>query len=85
MLMGDFNYTYMGSCNSHIAQLFREKLGLNQLVDSVTTDYGSCLDHIYTNMTRMQLKGFGTLESYYSDHKPLFLAFKPELSLDSDL
>ena len=72
ILMGDLNFQ---PDNPIAAQLFQSTFGLKQLINSVTTDYGTCLDHIYTNMPSEQLKSFGTLESYYSDHKPLFITF----------
>ena len=51
----------------------KKKLGLKQLINSATTDYNTCLDHIYPNLPTRQVKRFGTLESYYSDHKPNFI------------
>ena len=74
VLMGDFNYDHKE--NSFIAGLFYQKLQLRQLIQSVSTDYGTNIDHIYTNLTIQSLKAYGTLESYYSDHKPLFLVFE---------
>ena len=73
ILMGDYNFEYTenGTCS----QMFRIFLGLKQLVRCATTDYDSCIDHIYTNVSDVQVKASGTLESYYSDHKPLFLVF----------
>lgn len=71
ILMGDFNYDYKPNCR--IAKLFREQFSFNHLVKSVTTDYGSCLDHIYCSLPEQQLQCCGTLESYYSDHKPVFI------------
>lgn len=73
VLMGDFNYDYLETCAK--AQFFSCKLSLRQLVTSITTDYGSCLDHIYTNLPQQRLVRLGTLESYFSDHKPIFLEF----------
>lgn len=70
ILMGDFNFHYTE--NSTCSQTFKDILGLRQLVQCATTDYDSCIDHIYTNIS--DVKASGTLESYYSDHKPLFLA-----------
>jgi hypothetical protein len=48
---------------------------LRQLVTVATTDYGSCLDHLYTNMSEEQISA-AALESYYSDHKPI-VAYLP--------
>ena len=37
------------------------------------TDYGSLIDHIYTNVPETEILSFGTQEAYYSDHKPIFI------------
>jgi len=47
-------------------------------MNSVTTDYGSYIDHIYKNFDNDELVAYGTLESYYSDHKPLYLVLKTD-------
>ena len=49
-----------------------ETYDYKQLIHSPTTDYNSCLDHIYTNID--PIEGH-VLESYFSDHKPIFAAF----------
>ena len=79
VLLGDFNYDYCPS--TQLARLFSDSFQLRQLIHGVTSDYGSCLDHIYTDMDNSLVEGFGTLESYYSDHKPVYLAFVPETRL----
>ena len=42
-----------------------------QLINQVTTDYKTQIDHIYTNIPE-RVKNSGVLESYFSDHKPIF-------------
>ena len=44
-----------------------------QLISQVTTDYKTRIDHIYTNISE-RVKNSGVLESYFSDHKPIFLS-----------
>ena len=44
-----------------------------QLISIETTDYHSTLDHIYSDLPVGHLKT-GTLESYFSDHKPAWAA-----------
>lgn len=73
LLLGDFNFEY-SECGG-LVKLFHDRLGVRQLIDCVTTDYGSCLDHIYTNFPSDMINSFGTLESYYSDHKALYTEF----------
>ena len=38
-----------------------------------TTDYMSILDHIYTNIVDIQT---GVFESYFTDHKPIWIKLK---------
>lgn len=47
-----------------------EERGYTQLINQYTTDYHTLIDHIYTNISHL-VKSAGTLESYYSDHKPI--------------
>jgi hypothetical protein len=56
-------------------KIIQEVLSSVQLIDSVTTDYGSCLDHNYCGLPMNKVQKFGTLESYYSDHKPLYILY----------
>lgn len=44
-----------------------------QLINQVTTDYKTRIDHIYTNI-HTRVKNSGVLESYFSDHKPIFVS-----------
>ncbi len=44
-----------------------------QLISQVTTDYKTRIDHIYTNIPE-RVKNSGVLESYFSDHKPIFVS-----------
>ena len=45
--------------------------GYTQLINQYTTDYHTQIDHIYTNIPQ-HVQSAGTLESYYSDHKPIY-------------
>lgn len=42
----------------------------------LTTDYGSIIDHMYTSIPLFDIISWGTLETYYSDHKPFFVSLK---------
>lgn len=55
----------------NILSQFLNNKTMHQLVQIMTTDYGSCLDHLYTNMMYYDKVSYATLESYYSDHKPI--------------
>ena len=52
--------------------------GYKQLLMQITTDYHSQLDHIYTNIQGL-IQSSGVLESYYSDHKPIFICIKRQI------
>ena len=41
-----------------------------QVINQLTTDYKTQIDHIYTNIPE-RIKNSGVLESYFSDHKPI--------------
>ena len=46
-----------------------------QLINEYTTNYRTQIDHVYTNVPHL-VQSAGTLESYYSDHKPIFVSLK---------
>ena len=64
----------------HQCQILRRQYALRpaaaktiyQLITQFTTDYHTQIDHIYTNIPNHVLTA-GVLESYYSDHKPIFV------------
>ena len=73
-LLGDFNVNLLEDCsetNTLSGYLIQEK-GYTQLIKQPTTDYHTLLDHIYTNVPDIVMLS-GALESYYSDHKPIFV------------
>ena len=51
--------------------------GYTQLIRQYTTDYRTQIDHIYTNVPQL-VQCVGTLESYYSDHKPILISLKAD-------
>ena len=56
--------------NTLCKYLIKEKKYV-QLISQVTTDYKSQIDHIYTTINGRIINS-GVLESYFSDHKPIF-------------
>ncbi|KAK2558655.1 hypothetical protein P5673_018849 [Acropora cervicornis] len=52
--------------------IIREK-GYTQLIKQFTTDYHTLIDQIYTNVPH-HVQSSGVLESYYSDHKPIYIS-----------
>ncbi len=63
--------------------------GLNCKQQIPTTDYGSCLDHIYTNIKPelMRLFLYEVFDAYYSDHDVTYVAIgkTTALGMESDL
>lgn len=64
ILMGDINQDVLNG--SSICNLLEQSYSFHQLINSVISDYGSCLDHIYVNFEIDKLMLFGTFESYFS-------------------
>ena len=50
-------------------------LGYTQLINQLTTDYHTQIDHIYTNVPQLD-QSAGTLESYDGNHTPTFISLK---------
>lgn len=73
LIAGDFNF------DSHVSKALEcfmlETFNLRYLETGITTDYNSVLDQAFTNVGNAALHSWGTLESYYSDHKPIFICF----------
>ena len=75
VLLGDFNINLMqdGTEQKALKAFLITNKGYTQLINQYTTDYRTQIDHIYTNVPHL-LQSAGTLESYYSDHKPIFMS-----------
>jgi len=74
IILGDFNVNFMEPTSEQkalVGYMIKQK-GYTQLIKQYTTDYKTQIDHIYTNIPQ-QVQSSGTLESYYSDHKPIFV------------
>ena len=75
ILLGYFNINLMEGSPEQKAlkKCLMTDRGYTQLLDQYTTDYRTQIDHIYTNVPQL-VQSAGTLESYYSDHKPVFIS-----------
>ena len=73
MILGDFNVNLNedASDKNTLCRYLIEEKQYVQLINQVTTDYKTQIDHIYTNIPE-RVKNSGVLESYFSDHKPIF-------------
>lgn len=68
---GDFNFDNLAGDN--FVNFMLNEFNLRYLVTGSTTEYKSALDHIYTNLPNDKVYDWGTLESYYSDNKPIYI------------
>ena len=74
IVMGDTN---IGACDHVTLQQFLSAHSIHQLISENTTDYCTCLDHIYIHNTN-SFETIGCVsESYYSDHKPILVSVSP--------
>ena len=77
VLLGNFNIDLMQANAEQKAltkYLITDK-GYTQLINQYTTDYRTQIDHVYTNVPQC-VQSPGTLKSYYSDHKPIYISMK---------
>lgn len=70
IIMGDFNRNVN---DKSFVEYLNHKYSFRQLVQAKTTDNGTLLDQIYTNMNPEYITDVGTLESYYSDLKTIYI------------
>jgi endonuclease/exonuclease/phosphatase family metal-dependent hydrolase len=75
IILGDFNVNLFEneSDKNTVSKYLIEEKQYVQLISQVTTDYKTQIDHIYTNIPE-RVKSSGVLESYFSDHKFIFVS-----------
>ena len=74
LLAGDTNFDCQFA--QGLQKVILEEFGLQYLETNSTTDYKTIIDQAFTNLLEEEIYSWGTLESYYSDHKPLFVSLK---------
>ena len=77
VLLGNFNIDLIqgnSEKKAHKKCLIADK-GYTQLINQFTTDYRTQIDHVYRNVPQC-VQSAGTRESYYNDHKPIYIAMK---------
>lgn len=74
VILGDFNVNLLevSSEQKALTKCLLQQRRYKQLITQFTTDYHTQIDHIYTNIPNHVLTA-SVLESYYSDHKPIFV------------
>ncbi len=71
VILGDFNVDFSKrSPQQDALQKFASDYGLQQQLCVPTTDYHSTIDLIFTNIINAQT---GVLETYFSDHKAIWI------------
>jgi hypothetical protein len=75
IILGDFNVNLFENASDKktLCKYLIEEKQYVQLIKQVTTDYKTQIDHIYTNIPE-RIQNSGALESYFSDHKPIFVS-----------
>ncbi len=75
IILGDFNVNLNENASEKntLSKYLIEEKKYVQLISQVTTDYKTRIDHIYTNIPE-RVKNSGVLESYFSNHKPIFVS-----------
>ena len=73
VILGDFNVDFQKSKEPRDVNIPGRTL--KQLIEVPTTNYGSTLDNIYTDLSRDAFS-YGVFESYFSDHKPIWIKIK---------
>ena len=71
IFIGDFSINWLDEANIRpLYNLFINDNNYRQLVQNVTTDNQTTIDHIYTNLPPSQINSY-ILETYFSDHKAI--------------
>ena len=76
IFMGDFNVNWLDEVERRsLYNVMISENGLEQHISSCTTDNGTSIDHLYTNLIEEDVQA-GTLETYFSDHKAIWAFVK---------
>ena len=76
IFMGDFNVNWLDEVERRLLyNLMINENGFEQLISSCTTDNGTLIDYLYTNLIEEDVLA-GTLETYFSDHKAIWASVK---------
>ena len=76
-ILGDFNINMLNQNSSDVKELqhFMKFHNMYLQFQESTTIYDSQIDHVWTNAPTQQCIS-GVLEAYWTDHKPMYFAFK---------
>ena len=76
IIIGDFNVNWFDEVERRsLYNLMLDENAFEQVISSCTTDNGTLIDHVYTNMIEEEVL-VGTLETYFSDRKAIWASVK---------
>ncbi len=77
IIVGDFYINMFGQNTTQPNELqsFMDQYSMELQLKKITTIYGSHIDHIWTNAPTQQCM-LRVVEVYWTDHKPIYFAFK---------
>ena len=71
VILGDFNVNWFDQSHRHpLSNVLITDYQYRPLISQATTDYRTCIDHIYTNAPNESVASY-VKESYFSDHKSI--------------
>ena len=75
IILGDFNINWLVETERRpLCNLLVRDKHYKQLISTYTTDNKTVIDHIYTNISHLDIQ-VRVLETYFSDHKTVWISF----------
>ena len=76
IILGDLNINWLVETErGPLFNLLVRDKHYKQLISTYTTDSKTLIDHIYTNIKSHSDVQAGVLETYFSDHKAVWISF----------
>ena len=75
VILGDMNLDANDVASFEKISLLEETVGSKQIVKECTTNNGTCIDLVFTNLPEDNIH-VSTIENTWSDHKILFVYYK---------
>ncbi|KAJ8050657.1 ATP-dependent DNA helicase pfh1 [Holothuria leucospilota] len=80
-IMGDFNVDLLqDSADKKKLLSLMKSNNFKQIINGITTNYSSCLDHIYINSSHTNVDASGIQESFFCDHRVVWITLKQLVS-----
>ena len=79
IILGDFNVNWISEKDrTGLLNLMVSQYGYKQHISNYTTNNMTCIDHIFSALHEAHIKT-GVLETYYSDHKVIWIAISKSI------